>query len=97
MKSWEDYKNYVKNISPERKEEMERIEELSMIIGTIIEQRNMLGLSQRDLADLCNMPQSSIARIETFRITPNLDTLLKILHPLGLRLQVSPAEELRVR
>lgn len=54
----------------------------------MIEQRNALGLSQRDLADMCGIPQSSVARIESMTTTPNLATLLKIMRPLGLTLTV---------
>ncbi|MBR6939323.1 MAG: helix-turn-helix transcriptional regulator, partial [Clostridia bacterium] len=48
-------------------------------------------LSQRDLAELCGIPQSSVARIETFKTTPNVETLIKLLQPLGLKLTVSVA------
>lgn len=89
MRTWDDYKKHVKNIDPENKKDLEEIENLSAIIGAIIEQRRHLGMSQRDLAAMCDIPQSSIARIESFRTTPNLDTLLKIMRPLRLKLAVS--------
>ena len=89
MKTWNDYKNHVKSIDPKAKETMEDIETLASIVGAVIEQRNELGISQRELASLCGMPQSSVARIESFKTTPNLETLLKIMKPLGLRLTVS--------
>ena len=89
MKTWNDYKKYVKNIDQASKEEMENIEIMASIIGSIIEERNTLGISQRDLARLCGMPQSSVARIESYRTTPSIDTLLKVMKPLGLTLSVS--------
>ena len=89
MKTWNDYKKYVKNIDQASKEEMENIEIMASIIGSIIEERNTLGSSQRDLARLCGMPQSSVARIESYRTTPSIDTLLKVMKPLGLTLSVS--------
>ena len=89
MKTWNDYKKYVKNIDAANKEEMENIECMASIIGSIIEQRNSLGISQRELAELCGMPQSSIARIESYKTTPSIDTLLRIMKPLGLTLYVS--------
>lgn len=55
----------------------------------MIRQRNSLGIFQRELAAMCNMPQSSVARIESMKTTPNLDTLLKLFEPLGLALTVS--------
>nr|WP_251443997.1 helix-turn-helix transcriptional regulator [Veillonella intestinalis] len=53
-----------------------------------MKRRNELGLSQRALAEQCGIPQSSVARIESFKTMPKVDTLLKIMQPLGLRLQI---------
>ena len=88
MKTWNDYKEYVRKIDPASGRDMTEIEEQAKIISAVIEQRNALGLSQRDLADICGIPQSSVARIESFQTTPNLATLLKILRALGLKLAV---------
>ena len=92
MKTWNDYKEHVKAIDPESKKDMEEIESLAAIVGAIIEQRNALGISQRELANMCKIPQSSVARIESFKTTPNIDTVLKIMQPLGLKLTVSTAK-----
>ncbi len=89
MKTWNDYKDHVKSVDSEAAKDIEEIENLSAIITAVTEQRNALGLSQRELAGICGIPQSSVARIESFKTTPNLDTLLKIMHPLGLKLTVS--------
>ncbi len=89
MKTWNDYKEHVKLIDPEGKKDIEEVENLAAIVSAMIEQRNAMGISQRELAALCGIPQSSVARIESFKTTPNLDTLLKILQPLGLKLTVS--------
>lgn len=89
MKSWNDYKNFVKNEDSTAKQDIEEMEELAGIVGAIIEKRNSLGLSQRELADICGIPQSSVARIETFKTIPKIDTLLKIMLHLGLKLTVS--------
>lgn len=89
MRTWDDYKEHVKSIDMESKKDMEEVEALAAIVGALIEQRKILGISQRDLAAICGMPQSSVARIESFKTTPNLDTLLKMMKPLGLTLTVS--------
>ncbi len=91
MKNWNDYKNYAKSVDEQAKNDIEQMEELASIVGAIIEKRNELGLSQRQLAEICGIPQSSVARIETLKNTPNLDTLLKIMQHLGLKLTVSVA------
>lgn len=89
MKNWNDYKEFVKNTDSNAGKDLTEIETQAEIISAMIKQRNALGLSQRDLAALCNIPQSSVARIESFQTTPNLATLLKILRPLGLKLTIT--------
>ena len=92
MKTWNDYKDHVKAVDPESKADIEEAENLAAIVGAMVEQRNALGISQRELAVICGIPQSSVARIEAYKTTPNLDTLLKIFQPLGLKLTVSVAK-----
>ena len=89
MKTWNDYKEHVKTTDPASGKDLADMEQQAEIISAVIKQRNALGLSQRDLASICGIPQSSVARIEAFQTTPNLATLLKILRPLGLKLTVS--------
>lgn len=89
MKTWDNYKEYVKTVDSNSGRDLADIEEQASIISEMIKQRNALGLSQRDLASICGIPQSSVARIESFQTTPNLATLLKLLRPLGLKLTVS--------
>ncbi len=89
MKTWNNYKEHVKATEPENQQLITSIEEQSAIISEIIKQRNALGLSQRDLASMCKIPQSSIARMESLQTTPSLSTLLKIMKPLGLHLTVT--------
>lgn len=91
MKTWNDYKEHIKKVSPTGEAEISEIEALSKIISSIIERRNDLGISQRELAEICHMPQSSVARIESYKTVPKLDTLLKITQSLGLSLTLSPA------
>ena len=89
MANWTDYKNHVRETSPELGEDIDEVEALSKIVGAMIKQRHDLALSQRDLAKMCGIPHSSIARIEAGRTTPNLGTLLNIFSHLGLSLDVT--------
>ena len=91
MRTWDDYKNHVKEIDDAAKKEIEEMEDLALIVSAIIEKRKAMGLSQRELAELCGIPQSSVARIETCKTTPNVETLIKLLQPLGLKLTVCVA------
>lgn len=88
MKTWNDYKEHVKAIDPVANEDIAEAENIASIVGAMIEKRNELGITQRQLAEMCGIPQSSVARIESYKTTPNLDTLLKIMQPLGLTLSV---------
>ena len=84
MATWTDYKNHVRAENPEIAKDIDEAEAISHIIGTMIERRHDLNLSQRDLAALCGLPHSSVARIESGKSIPNLSTLLKIFRELGL-------------
>lgn len=89
MKNWNDYKAHINQIDPATGKDIADMQEDARIISELIRQRNALGLSQRDLAAICGIPQSSVARIESMQTTPNLATLLKLFRPLGLKLTVS--------
>ena len=90
MRTWTDYKRHVKSIDMGSKRNMEEIEAQTEIVSSVIKKRTEMGISQRELAAECNIPQSSVARIESFKTTPKLDTLMKLMRPLGLKLQVAP-------
>ena len=87
MRTWEDFKKNAKEINGIVKNDIEEIETLASIVSIIIEKRMELGYSQRELADLCGLPQSSVARIEACIVIPKVETLLKVMKPLGLTLQ----------
>lgn len=89
MRTWDDYKTHVKSISEKERRNMEEIEEVTDIVSSIIRRRQELGISQRMLAERCGLPQSSVARIETLKTTPKLDTLVKLMQALNLKLQVA--------
>ena len=86
MRTWEDFKKDAKELNTTTKEDIEEMEVLANIISSIIEKRNELGISQRELADICGLPHSSVARIESCAVKPKVETLIKIMKPLGLTL-----------
>ncbi len=63
------------------------------IAAQVVERRKAWGLSQSDLARLCNTTQSAIARLERGLRPPRVDTLLRIASVLDCELKV----ELRPR
>ena len=86
MRTWEDFKKNAKDVNPDIKEDIEEMETLALIVSAIIEKRNELGYSQRELAEICGLPHSSVARIEACTVKPKVETLIKIMKPLGLTL-----------
>ena len=71
----------------------ERINFEVALIGKMIEAREAKGLSQRKLAELSGVKQPAIARLETLRAKPQIDTLFKILHPLGYTIEIVPLQQ----
>lgn len=55
------------------------------LIRTMVKIREEKGMTQTQLAELCNVKQPLIARIETSSHSPQIDSLLKILTPLDIR------------
>ena len=62
------------------------------IIGELIKARNEQGLSQRELEQLSGVKQPVISRMEAGETDTRLDTLLRLLAPLGKTLAVVPLE-----
>ena len=94
MKTWEDYKEHRASLMTEKELiNSEIIEEVKGLIGTIIKKRHELGISQRKLAVLCHLPHSSITRIESFQSIPRVDTIIKIMRALDLKLQLSSIQK----
>lgn len=58
------------------------------LIGELIKARKERGLSQRELEALSGVKQPVIARMENGSTVPNLNTLLKVLAPLGKTLYI---------
>lgn len=88
-KTFNEMYNDDEYVSPE---EREQINFQVSLIGKMIEAREKKGLSQRDLAELSGVKQPAIARLESMKATPQVDTLLKILAPLGYTLSITPIE-----
>ena len=70
--------------------EREQINFQVALIGKMIEAREKKGISQRELAKLSGVKQPAIARLESMKSTPQIDTLFKILAPLGYTLSITP-------
>jgi predicted transcriptional regulator len=63
------------------------------LIGEIIKARQEQGISQKQLEALSGVKQPVIARMEKGYTSPQLDTILKLLAPLGKTLAIVPLEQ----
>lgn len=60
------------------------------LIGELIKARQEQGISQKKLEELSGVKQPVIARIEKGYTSPQVETLLKVLVPLGKTLAIVP-------
>lgn len=75
------------NISQEEESVIELEKE---IIRTMIKVREEKGITQAQLAEMCHVKQPTIARMESGAHSPQIDSLLRVLAPLGYTLKVVP-------
>jgi len=73
--------------------EKEEIEFEVALIGKLIEAREKCGMSQKKLAELTGLKQPAIARLENLKAIPKIDTLFKLLDPLGYTLAIVPKDK----
>ena len=63
------------------------------LIGELIKARQEKGISQKKLEELSGVKQPVIARMEKGLTNPQLDTILKVLVPLGKTLAIVPLDK----
>lgn len=83
---WQD-KNF---ITEEQKSKIDLEVEL---IGKLIEAREKKGMTQTQLAEAAGLKQAAVARMEKMKVTPKIDTVIKLLRPLGYKLAIVPDSE----
>ena len=84
------FDEYVNDRSKVTEEEYQKVQFEVELIGKIIEAREAMGYSQRELAELTGIKQPAIARIEKNKTSPGIDTVIKMLLPLGYKLSIVP-------
>ena len=74
--------------------EEEELIKLEMdIINATIEARKENNLTQRELSKISGVKQPVIARIEKRTNSPRIDTLFKLLYPMGYTIRIVPLEK----
>ena len=63
------------------------------LIGELIKARTEQGISQKKLEELSGVKQPIIARMEKGTTNPQINTLLKVLAPLGKTLAIVPLKQ----
>ena len=89
MKTWKDIRKEL-DLSKEEETVIALEKEL---IRTMVKIREEQGLTQAELAEMCNVKQPVIARMEKAVHSPQVDSLLRVLNPMGYTLQIVPIEQ----
>lgn len=76
-------------------EELARSDVRVALMAELIKARQEQGISQKKLEELSGVKQPVIARMEKGKTNPQLDTILKVLAPLGMTLAVVPIKQQR--
>lgn len=70
------------------KEEWDRLEPEYQIIKSILDIRNELGMTQKDLSEITGIHQSEISKIENGNANPSVKTLERIANAFGKKLKI---------
>jgi len=87
--NWIDFKESLHLTAEEKK--LISLEE--SLITAVVETREKSGLTQKQLSELCGIKQPVIARLENAVHSPQVNSILKILKPLGYTLAVVKDEK----
>lgn len=90
--AWNDYRKTI-DISVEDQSEIDLTVEL---IRKVVQAREAKGLTQDELSRLCGVKQPVIARLEKAAHSPQVNTLMRILKPLGYTLAIVPTNNSNV-
>jgi len=85
---WKNFRETL-NLTPEE-EDIISLEKA--LINAVIEAREESGLTQKQLSELCGVKQPVIARLEKAAHSPQINSMIKILKPLGYTLAVVKEE-----
>ena len=89
FETWDELE---KELNITDKQEVEIQLEIDIIKATI-EARKKSKLSQQKLSEISGIKQPNIAKLEDYKRTPQISTLIKLLYPMGYTLKVVPIEK----
>jgi len=85
MRKWDDVKREISSIPDDEKDVLEFT---AYLVAKLIRRRHELGWTQESVAIKTGLKQSAIARIESARIVPKIDTIQLLAKVLGLKLDL---------
>lgn len=89
MRTWDDEVLKARRKGGVVKEIMDMANTMGQIAGAVYYVRNELGISRRRLAEQAGVSYASIVRLEEGATSPRIDTVVKILSVLGLKIRAS--------
>ena len=88
MRTWKDIRQEIYTADEIRESDL-RV----AIIGEFIKARSEQGISQQELEKLSGIEHPIISTMEAGELSPQLDTILKLLAPLGKTLYIGDLEK----
>ena len=91
--TWKDHKKEMLKKGYFSQQEYDEISARVEIMLELVKARNEGKISQQKLEELSGVRQAVISRMETGQSSPSLETVIKVLAPLGKTLAVVPIEQ----
>lgn len=79
----------MKNVNDYINEEKKLLDLEYDLIGNIVKIRKEKGISGRKLCKMINMKQPYLVKIENKKVSPSLNTILKIINALDLKIKIT--------
>ena len=92
LTTWEEHEKELLGKGLITEEEIRESELRVALMSEIIKARKELNITQQKLEELSGVKQPVIARMEKMTTNPKIDTVIRVLAPLGMTLAVVPIE-----
>ena len=86
VRTWDQSRHEITSIRDVEKQE---ILQMAQLVARIIERRQALGLTQKQLAERAGLKQAAVARLESATTLPRVDTLLRVSNSLNMQLSLT--------
>ena len=86
VRTWDQSRHEITSIRDVEKQE---ILQMAQLVARIIERRQALGLTQKQLAERAGLKQAAVARLESATTMPRVDTLLRVSNSLNMQLSLT--------